>query len=49
MRIPQTPFSGGLPVAMFDGSVKTLRPGIAPGVFWALVTPAAGEVVASDY
>jgi hypothetical protein len=48
MRIPQTPFSAGLPVAMFDGSVRTLRPGIAPEVFWALVTPNGGEVV-TDY
>jgi prepilin-type N-terminal cleavage/methylation domain-containing protein len=48
MRIPQTPFSGGLPVAFFDGSVKTLRAGISPNVFWALVTPAGGEVV-TDY
>jgi prepilin-type N-terminal cleavage/methylation domain-containing protein len=45
MRIPQTPFSAGLPVALFDGSVRTLRPGIAPEVFWALVTPAGGETV----
>ena len=40
----QTPFSAGLPVAMFDGSVRTVRPGVAPGVFWAAVTPAGGEV-----
>ena len=45
MRIPQTPFSGGLPVALFDGSVRTLSPGIAPEVVWALVTPAGNEVV----
>ncbi|MBX9623245.1 MAG: DUF1559 domain-containing protein [Gemmataceae bacterium] len=45
MRIPQTPFSGGLPVALFDGSVRTIRPGVAPEVFWALVTPAGNEVV----
>jgi prepilin-type N-terminal cleavage/methylation domain-containing protein len=45
MRLPQTPFSAGLPVALFDGSVRTLRPGVAPEVFWALVTPAGGEVV----
>lgn len=44
MRLPQTPFSAGLPVAMFDGSVRTVRPGVAPEVFWAAVTPAGGEV-----
>ncbi len=40
----QTPFASGLPVAMFDGSVKVIRPGVSPEVFWAAVTPAAGEV-----
>ena len=42
-RLPQTPFSGGLPVAMFDGSVRTIRPGVAESAFWAAVTPAAGD------
>lgn len=45
MRLPQTPFAAGLPVSLFDGSVRVLRPGIAPEVFWALVTPAGGETV----
>lgn len=40
----QTPFSAGLPIALFDGSVRTVRPGVAPEVFWAAVTPAGGEV-----
>ncbi len=44
----QTPFSAGLPVAMFDGSVRLFRPGVAPEVFWATVTPAAGEIGTSD-
>lgn len=47
--LPQTPFSAGLPVALFDGSVRTLAPGIAPETFWALVTPAGGEVLGSDF
>jgi len=47
-RILQTPHSGGLPVAMFDGSVRTISPGVAEGVFWALVTPDGGEV-GGDY
>jgi len=45
-RIPQTPFSAGLPVAMMDGSVRTLSPGIAESVFWGMVTPNGGEVIA---
>ncbi len=44
----QTPFTAGLPVAMFDGSVRTVRPGVNPEVFWAQVTPATGEVVSLD-
>lgn len=48
MTIPQTPFSAGLPVALFDGSVRTVRAGVRPEVFWALVTPAGGEVASLD-
>jgi hypothetical protein len=44
-NVPSTPFAAGLPVAMFDGSVRTLSPRIAETVFWSLVTPAGGEVV----
>jgi prepilin-type N-terminal cleavage/methylation domain-containing protein len=40
----QTPFRAGLPVAMFDGSVRTIGPGVSPEAFWAAVTPAGGEV-----
>ena len=47
-RVAQTPHSGGMLVAMFDGSVRTLGPGIAPSVYWGMVTPAGGEVLA-DY
>jgi hypothetical protein len=36
-------------VAMGDGSVQTAHPGITPEVFWALTTPAGGEVVAGDW
>jgi len=35
----------GLLVAMFDGSVRTYRPDVAPHVFWSAVTPAGGEVI----
>ena len=44
----QTPHPAGLPVAMFDGSVRTLNPNIDERIFWSLVTPAGGEVV-GDY
>ncbi len=40
----QTPFTAGLSVAMFDGSVRTIRPGVSPESFWSAVTPSGGEV-----
>ena len=46
--LPQTPFSAGLPAAMFDGSVRTVRPGVAPEIFWAAVTASGGEVGTLD-
>ncbi len=46
--IPQTPHEGGMLAAMADGSVQKVRPGVAETVFWALVTPAGGEVVNPD-
>lgn len=45
-RLAQTPHRAGMLVGVLDGSVKTLSPTIAPPVYWALVTPAGGEVVA---
>jgi len=44
----QTPFAAGLPVAMFDGSVRTISPSVSPETFWAAVTPAGAEVATSD-
>lgn len=46
--VPQTPYRGGLPVAMVDGSVRTVRPGVAEEVFWAAVTRDGGEVASLD-
>jgi hypothetical protein len=43
--IAQTPHQAGLAVAMFDGSVRTIRPGVAETVFWSLVTPNGGEAI----
>jgi hypothetical protein len=42
--VPETYFPDGLLVGLGDGSVRTVRPGVAEGVFWAAVTPAGGEV-----
>lgn len=46
--IPQTPHRAGLTVALFDGSVRTVSPSVSEAVFWALVTPAGGEVAGLD-
>lgn len=48
-KLAQTPHPGGMLIALGDGSVRTVRPGVAPEVFWAAVTPAGGEVVAGDW
>lgn len=45
--VPQTPHAGGMVTALLDGSVRVTRSGAAPGVFWAAVTPAGGEVAAA--
>lgn len=44
----QTPFTAGLPVAMFDGSVRMIRPDVSEHVFWSAVTPRGGEVAPLD-
>jgi len=44
-KVLQTPHPGGLPVALFDGSVRTLSGSIDETTFWSLVTPNGGEVV----
>lgn len=46
--ILQATFRGGLTVALFDGSVRTIAPSIHESAFWGLVTPAGGEVVSLD-
>jgi prepilin-type N-terminal cleavage/methylation domain-containing protein len=43
-RQPNAARRAGLQVAMADGTVHTLAAGIRPEVFWALVTPDAGDV-----
>lgn len=45
---PQTPHASGMLTLLFDGSVRTVRPGIDPAVFWSAVTRDGGEV-AGDF
>jgi prepilin-type N-terminal cleavage/methylation domain-containing protein len=47
--VPQTPHPAGMLIALFDGSVRTVRPGVSPETFWAAVTPAGGEVLGNDW
>lgn len=47
-RMLQTPYTGGLLASFFDGSVRMIRSGVEPSVFWAGVTPNGGEVANYD-
>lgn len=42
--VPTAIDTSGLTVALFDGSIRVVSPSVTPSVFWALVTPAGGEV-----
>jgi prepilin-type N-terminal cleavage/methylation domain-containing protein len=48
-RLAQTPYKSGMLVALVDGSVRTLSPGMAATTYWAAVTPAGGEVLGADW
>lgn len=45
----QTPHPSGMLIALADGSVRTLAPGVSPATYWALITPAGGETLGSDW
>jgi prepilin-type N-terminal cleavage/methylation domain-containing protein len=47
-RLLQAMQPSGLKVAMMDGSVRTIAPGVSERVYWAAVTPAGGEVAPLD-
>jgi prepilin-type N-terminal cleavage/methylation domain-containing protein/prepilin-type processing-associated H-X9-DG protein len=47
--IPQTPHNSGLQVAMADGSVRCVAPGISQLTFWSACTPAGGELLGPDW
>jgi prepilin-type N-terminal cleavage/methylation domain-containing protein len=42
-----TPHSGPL-VALFDGSVRVVMPGVRPEVYWGMMTPAGGDADSLD-
>ncbi len=47
-HVPQAPHRSGLLTLMFDGSVRTVAPGVVPAAFWAAVTPDGGETLGLD-
>jgi prepilin-type N-terminal cleavage/methylation domain-containing protein/prepilin-type processing-associated H-X9-DG protein len=46
---PSSPHSGGMNVALADGSVRVLTDGISATTWWAAVTPATGETLPNDW
>ena len=46
---PSSFHSSGPQVAMFDGSIRRVDPGITAATWWAVVTPAAGDVAGNDW
>jgi hypothetical protein len=36
-------------VALGDGSVRTLAPGMSEATYWAAVTPAGSEIFGTDW
>jgi prepilin-type N-terminal cleavage/methylation domain-containing protein/prepilin-type processing-associated H-X9-DG protein len=44
-----TPHTGGMQVALADGSVRNLSPALSGNTWWAAVTPAGGETMGNDW
>ncbi|MCI0640216.1 MAG: DUF1559 domain-containing protein [Gemmataceae bacterium] len=47
--VAQTPHTGGMIVALFDGSCRILSAGMSRNTYWGAVTPAGGEVLGPDW
>jgi Protein of unknown function (DUF1559) len=48
-HLAQTSHTSGMSVALADGSVRTLSASLDGNLWWALCTPAGGEIVGSDW
>jgi type II secretory pathway pseudopilin PulG len=46
--LAQTPHRSGMLIALVDGSVQTVAPGVSLPTYWGAVTPAGGEVLGDD-
>ncbi len=47
--VPSTPHSGGINVALMDGSVRFVGAGVGGNTWWAVFTPSHGETLGSDF
>jgi prepilin-type N-terminal cleavage/methylation domain-containing protein len=48
-EVANTPHRAGMLVALGDGSVRILSPGMSPATYWGAVTPASGELLGADW
>jgi prepilin-type N-terminal cleavage/methylation domain-containing protein/prepilin-type processing-associated H-X9-DG protein len=44
-----SPHTGGINAALGDGSVKFVGTGVSPSTWWAALTPAAGDILGSNW
>jgi len=44
-----SPHTGGINVALGDGSVRFVAAGVSPTTWWSAMTPSGGEVLGSDW
>jgi prepilin-type processing-associated H-X9-DG protein len=44
-----SPHTGGIQVALGDGSVRFVSGEVSPNTWWAAITPAGGETLANDW
>jgi prepilin-type N-terminal cleavage/methylation domain-containing protein/prepilin-type processing-associated H-X9-DG protein len=44
-----SPHTGGINVAMGDGSVRFVAPAVSPTTWWSAMTPSSGETLGSDW
>jgi len=47
--VAQTPHASGMLVALGDGSVRIISPGISSATYWSAVTPRGGEILGGDW
>ncbi len=47
--IASSPHSGGINVALADGSVRFVSPSVSSPTWWAAMTPAGNEILGSDW